>query len=208
MGGVLKLGTGVAYWPVQPAPFAMHMLNTLALIQDLPQPQGPDLTRYFAVLGGVAFILVMTAIGLRKLASKGSFGLKGSKRSLEIVDVLPLGSRRQLAVVRCYDRTFALGLGEKSVSLLAELDAEMVQHERGKDAKQSPLSPGSALRNVLKPQSRTKAKVEKKLNRNSDDGFESLLDRAQHQLEAKRAAEGLSHQVETRNSNGGLEELC
>jgi flagellar biogenesis protein FliO len=35
---------------------------------------------------------------------------------------LPLGGKQRLAVVRCYDRTFALGLGEKEVSLVAEID--------------------------------------------------------------------------------------
>ena len=187
----------------------MHMLTTLALIQELPQPQGPDLSRYFAVLGGVAVILVLSAFGLRKLINKGGFGLKGSKRSLEIVDVLPMGSRRQVAVVRCYDRTFALGLGEKSVSLLAELDADMVQNERQKVGGAGKAgAPAGGLRSILKPQSRAKAKAKTQLAAGTDDGFERLLDRAQHQLDAKRVADTQSPQVEARVSNGGLEELC
>ncbi len=189
----------------------MHLLNTLALIQDLPQPQGPDLSRYFAVLGGVAVILVLSAFGIRKLIAKGGFGLKGSKRSLEIVDVLPMGSRRQVAVIRCYDRTFALGLGEKSVSLLAELDAEMVQNERQKVAGAGQSAPGMAkpgLRSILKPQTRAKAQVKSQLTAGTDDGFERLFDAVQNQLEAKRAADVRSPQVEARVSNGGLEELC
>ena len=47
-----------------------------------------------------------------------------------MVDILPLGGKRQLAVVRCYDRTFALGLGEKDVSLVAELDHEAIELDR------------------------------------------------------------------------------
>ncbi|MDF1839428.1 MAG: flagellar biosynthetic protein FliO, partial [Planctomycetota bacterium] len=168
----------------------MQMLTTLAMIQELPQPQGPDLSRYFAVLGGVAVILVLSAFGVRKLIHKGGFGLKGSKRSLEIVDVLPMGSRRQVAVVRCYDRTFALGLGEKSVSLLAELDAEMVQNERQKApgaAKIQPKAAGGGIRSILKPQTRAKAQAKTQLAAGTDDGFERLLDAAQDQLDAKRA---------------------
>jgi hypothetical protein len=46
--------------------------------------------------------------------------------------VLPLGGRRQLVVVRCYDRTLALGLGDRDVSLLAELDTEFVATEVAK----------------------------------------------------------------------------
>ena len=187
----------------------MHMLTTLALIQELPQPQGPDLSRYFAVLGGVAVILVLSAFGLRKLINKGGFGLKGSKRSLEIVDVLPMGNRRQVAVVRCYDRTFALGLGEKSVALLAELDAEMVQNERQKTGVAGKSeAPATGLRSNLKPQTRAKAQAKTQLSAGTDDGFERLLDRAQNQLDAKRSADAHSPQVEARVSNGGLEELC
>ena len=48
---------------------------------------------------------------------------KAAKRSLQVIDVLPLGSRQRLAVVRCYDRTFLLGLGERELSLITELDA-------------------------------------------------------------------------------------
>lgn len=187
------------------------MLTTLALLQTQTTPQGPDLSRYFAVLGGVAVMLVLTAFGLRKLISKGGFGLKGAKRSLEVVEVLPLGSRRQVAVVRCYDRTFALGLGEKSVSLLAELDAEMVQNERRQvlgtqKAPQNSMAGG--IRSILKPQARSKAKTQTQLAKNTDDGFERLLDQAQHQLEARRTAETLTPQTQARVANGGLEELC
>ncbi|MCP5022200.1 MAG: flagellar biosynthetic protein FliO [bacterium] len=189
----------------------MHMLTTLALLQIQTTPQGPDLSRYFAVLGGVAVMLTLTAFGLRKLISKGSFGLKGAKRSLEIVEVLPLGSRRQIAVVRCYDRTFALGLGEKSVSLLAELDAEMVQNENKKTpgAQQAPQNRfASGLHAILKPQERAKARTQAQLAKNSDDGFERLLDHAQHQLEVRRTAETQNPQTQARVANGGLEELC
>lgn len=48
---------------------------------------------------------------------------RAAARSLQVLDVLPLGGKRQLTVVRCYDRTFALGLGEREVSLIAELDS-------------------------------------------------------------------------------------
>ena len=44
------------------------------------------------------------------------------ERSLSVLDVLPLGGKRRLAVVRCYDRTFVLGLGDREISAIAELD--------------------------------------------------------------------------------------
>jgi flagellar biogenesis protein FliO len=53
----------------------------------------------------------------------GKLRSNAGARSLQVMDVLPLGSKQRLAVVRCYDRTFALGLGEKEIALIAELDA-------------------------------------------------------------------------------------
>ncbi len=205
------VGTQVAYWGQTLISIVMHMLTTLALLQAQSTPQGPDLSRYFAVLGGVATMLILTAFGLRKLISKGGFGFKGSKRSLEIVEVLPLGSRRQVAVVRCYDRTFALGLGEKNVSLLAELDADMVENERKKAigaAKTTANPMAGGFRTMLKPQARSKAKAKSQLVQGTDDGFERLLDQAQHQLDERRAAEIPNPQRQERVANGGLEELC
>lgn len=83
---------------------------------------GVDLTRYLIVVGVLLGVLVAAGFFLRRMVS-GSLKTRASKRSLALVDVLPLGGKRQLAVVRCYDRTFALGLGEKDVTLVAELDA-------------------------------------------------------------------------------------
>lgn len=82
---------------------------------------GPDLNRYLMVVGLLIGTLLALAWGFRRLVG-GSLKSRASKRSLRVVEVLPLGGRRQLAVVRCYDRTFALGVGEKEVALVAELD--------------------------------------------------------------------------------------
>ncbi len=102
------------------------MIQHLALTTDAAartEPGGPDMTRYVLVcfvllglIGGVAYLFK------RFIAS--SVRARASKRSLQIVDVLPLGGKQRLCVVRCYDRTFALGLGDKEVALIAELDAQ------------------------------------------------------------------------------------
>ncbi len=68
-----------------------------------------------ALIAGVAFLFK------RFIAS--SVRARASKRSLQVVDLLPLGGKQRLCVVRCYDRTFALGLGDKEVAFIAELDA-------------------------------------------------------------------------------------
>lgn len=99
------------------------MLNMLLALPAETHLAGsaPDLTRYLLVVGVLILALVGIAWGFRRLIS-GSLKARASGRSLAVIDTLPLGGKRQLTVVRCYDRTFALGLGEKDVTLVAELD--------------------------------------------------------------------------------------
>ena len=96
-------------------------LAALADPQVLGGTSGPDLTRYLLVCAALLLGVVLLALGLRRLAGK-SLAARAARRSLQVMDVLPLGGRSRLAVVRCYDRTFLLGMGEREVSLVAELD--------------------------------------------------------------------------------------
>ncbi|MBL8861963.1 MAG: flagellar biosynthetic protein FliO [Planctomycetes bacterium] len=107
----------------------------------IPARVGPDLTRYvlvcsalFLALGGLAWIL--------RRAVAGSVRARAGKRSLQVVDVLPLGGKQRVCVVRCYDRTFALGVGEKEIGLIAEIDAavSVAAHEETPVPFQSVLS--------------------------------------------------------------------
>lgn len=84
---------------------------------------GLDMTQYALVCFGlVALILALGWAAKRFLA--GNLRMRAQERSMKVVDVLPLGGKRQLAVVRCYDRTFVLGLGERDVTLVTELDPD------------------------------------------------------------------------------------
>jgi flagellar biogenesis protein FliO len=87
--------------------------------------EGPDLTWYLVtcvlVIGGLCGLGVL----LRKVLARAMQG-RAAKRSLQVMDVLPLGGKQRLAVVRCYDRSFLLGLGDKEVRKIAELDADEV----------------------------------------------------------------------------------
>ena len=138
---------------------------------------GFDLGRYLAVVLGLLALSGLVLWGSRRLI-RGALRQRAGKRSLAIVDVLPLGGRRQLAVVRCYDRTFALGLGDKDVALIAELDPVLV-----------PASEPSAARRPAAADSETRR-------------FEGLVERAQRELErraeaarATRAAEPAEKEV-------------
>ena len=96
---------------------------------------GPDLTWLMTTSAVLILTIGAVAYGFRRLVLGGIKG-RAAQRDLRVLDVLPLGGKRQLAVVRCYDRTFALGLGEKSVEMVAELDTSAVDHDRsqGKEA--------------------------------------------------------------------------
>jgi len=105
-------------------PFPLS-LCLLAIEQDKVQPlssNGPDLTRYLTVCGILLLSILALAWGFKKLVGN-AVRARASSRSLQIVDLLPLGGKQRLAVVRCYDRTFALGVGDKEVGLIAEIDA-------------------------------------------------------------------------------------
>jgi flagellar biogenesis protein FliO len=107
---------------------AMPTIATLALLapallaQSTRQgAQGPDLTRYLLVCVLLLVALGALGWGMKKLVA-GAVRQRADKRSLQVMDLMPLGGKQRLAVVRCYDRTFALGLGEKEIALIAELD--------------------------------------------------------------------------------------
>lgn len=101
------------------------VLAPLLLLEGIaegPGRAGPDLTRYVLVcallllaLGGLAWFLRRAVGGVARAGA--------ARRSLQVVDVLPLGGKQRVCVVRCYDRTFALGVGEKEIGLIAEIDA-------------------------------------------------------------------------------------
>ena len=112
----------------------------IALLEEIsaaPARVGPDLTRYvlvcatlLAALGGLAWLLRRTVVSAVRA--------KASQRSLQVLDVLPLSGKQRVCVVRCYDRTFALGVGEKEIGLIAEIDAAVsIAPERTRAAKSS-----------------------------------------------------------------------
>jgi flagellar biosynthetic protein FliO len=84
---------------------------------------GPDLTRYLLVCGGLLGAILGLAYLFKRFLA-GTVQRRAAKRSLRVVDVLPLGGKQKLVVVRCYDRSFLLGVGEKELSSIAELDVE------------------------------------------------------------------------------------
>lgn len=103
----------------------LHTVPALAQIAGSPSPVsgGVDVTRY---LLACLVIVVLMCVGAWLLMrfGRGATSGRGAKRSLKVVDVLSLGRKQKLCVVRAYDRTFVLGLGEREVTLVAELDTD------------------------------------------------------------------------------------
>jgi flagellar biogenesis protein FliO len=105
----------------EPLSFALLQAPHAARTATWGGGDGPDLSRYLTVcvvllaaIGGTAFLFRRLVLGTLKAKAAG--------RSLQVLDVLPLGGKQRLCVVRCYDRTFALGLADHAVALVAELD--------------------------------------------------------------------------------------
>ncbi len=115
-------------WPIS-TPAFLQAHASPALAPGLTGTEGPDLTRYLLVCAGL--VVLVGALGwlVRRLFAR-SLKERAARRCLQVTDLLPLGGKQRLAVVRCYDRSFLLGLGEKEVALLAELDAAPAQLER------------------------------------------------------------------------------
>ena len=109
----------------------MHAL-TLALLSEAGANTGPDLTRYFAVCGVLLGAIGLLAWAFRKLIA-GNLSLRAAKRNLQILDVLPMGGKQKLAVVRCYDRAFLIGLGDKEISSISELDGVIAHESEAKE---------------------------------------------------------------------------
>jgi flagellar biogenesis protein FliO len=106
--------------PIQPFA-ALSWASEAGPPTSLGGTEGPDLTRYLVVCSLLLLGILALAWGFRRLVGK-NLAARAAQRSLEVMDVLPMGGKQRLAVVRCYDRTFLLGMGEKELSLVAELD--------------------------------------------------------------------------------------
>ena len=117
------------------------MLQHLALVSDLATRQareGPDWNRYVLVCAVLLAVLGVLAWGMRALVA-GSTRVGAARRSLQVLDVLSLGGKQRVCVVRCYDRTFALGVGDKEVGLIAEIDVAVSMPKDGSPAHRAPF---------------------------------------------------------------------
>lgn len=75
-----------------------------------------------AILLPLAFIIVALLVALRHIRRK--FGLTGQDAPLSVVQILPVGPRERVVLVRSRaGRVLAVGVSGHSVNLITELDA-------------------------------------------------------------------------------------
>lgn len=65
-------------------------------------------------------LLYLTYFGMKKYSS-WSRNSVNKKRSVGVLDTIPLGGKRYVTVTRVYDRILVLGVGEDNITLLTEL---------------------------------------------------------------------------------------
>lgn len=89
-----------------------------------PVPEDtPYIWELLAILLPLAFIIVCLLVLLRMLRRR--FGLSGPDAPLSVVQVLPVGPRERIVVLRSRGgRAFAVGVSGGSVRLISTLDSE------------------------------------------------------------------------------------
>lgn len=113
----------------------LHLPAPALALESAAGFEGPNITWYLITCAVVIGAIFGVGWLLRRLCS-GSLRNRAAKRALQILDVLPLGGKQRLVVVRCYDRSFLLGVGEKEVSAITELDADETLTPPGEETEQ------------------------------------------------------------------------
>jgi flagellar biogenesis protein FliO len=127
------------------------MRSALVLVPEAVRASGPDLTRYLAVCAGTITALGILAWVFRRFVAR-HVRARAARRSLQVLDVLPLSGKQKLVVVRCYDRSFLLGVGDREVRGIAELDAPDGEGGAAADLSLREARPfGQALDELLAP---------------------------------------------------------
>ena len=104
-------------------PWAGGALAAAGAVPAAPAPAGSYLWELMAILLPLAFIIVCLLVLLRFLRRR--FGLSGHDAPLSVVQVLPVGPRERIVVVRSRaGRAFAVGVSANAVTLVSMLDSE------------------------------------------------------------------------------------
>ena len=107
---------------LMPLAFAGDAFATADAIPATPATSGSYIWELMAILLPLAFIIICLLVLLRFLRRR--FGLTGQYAPLSVVQVLPVGPRERIVVVRSRaGRAFAVGVSANAVTLVTPLDA-------------------------------------------------------------------------------------
>jgi len=110
--------------PILPTSLAAALWSSAGAAAPAPAPEDtPYIWELLAILLPLAFIIVCLLVLLRVLRRR--FGLSGPDAPLSVVQVLPVGPRERIVVLRSRaGRAFAVGVSAGSVRLISDLDSE------------------------------------------------------------------------------------
>ena len=102
---------------------ALAAASTASPVPAAAAPAGSYLWELMAILLPLAFIIICLLVLLRFLRRR--FGLSGQDAPLSVVQVLPVGPRERIVVLRSRaGRAFAVGVSANAVTLVTTLDPE------------------------------------------------------------------------------------
>lgn len=121
-------------------PWAGGALAAAGAVPAAPAPAGSYLWELMAILLPLAFIIVCLLVLLRFLRRR--FGLSGHDAPLSVVQVLPVGPRERIVVVRSRaGRAFAVGVSAHAVTLVSMLDSEDLAAAAAEPSAEAPPAP-------------------------------------------------------------------
>ena len=140
-----------ARWRRRIAPF-MAVLAMPAFAAETARPHtaaqsvaqaGPSIaSELFALV--VPLVLVVVGLLVVLYLARRRFGLTGHDAPLSVVQILPVGPRERLVVVRTRGgRTFVVGTSAQSVRLVAHLDEDDLLPAAGEETTVGPGTPAS-----------------------------------------------------------------
>ncbi len=92
-------------------------------------PQGPGVGSVWKTIGALVLVLILVFVGAAfgtRILKKVRMRPQGSK-VLELVDVIPLGPKKQVFVISAYGRRLVVGATGDSMSVLSEFGADEIE---------------------------------------------------------------------------------
>ena len=125
---------------LMPLAFAGNAFATADAIPATPAASGSYIWELMAILLPLAFIIICLLVLLRFLRRR--FGLSGHDAPLSVVQVLPVGPRERIVVVRSRaGRAFAVGVSANAVTLVSMLDSEDLAAAAAEPSAEAPPAP-------------------------------------------------------------------